>query len=803
MNPLLERPDPAEPTTEVIARPAADLDDPRVLQALEEYQAALDAGLCPGRADFLARYADVAGALAECLDGLDLVRSAASDLHPAPAVAIAVPAVLGDFRILREVGRGGMGVVYEAEQISLGRRVALKVLPAAAALDDRQRRRFENEARAAAHLQHPNVVPVFAVGTEGGVPYYAMPLIDGPTLAQVIDHLRLVRSRDAKPGARTRTAPTERPGRTGTASAATTDRPDDAPTREFSSAPYEAAGLMTRGADYCRAAARLAVRAAEGLAHAHEQGVVHRDVKPSNLLLDARGQVWVADFGLALVSGDVRLTRTGDVVGTLRYLIPEQARGVPADHRSDVYALGATLYELLTLEPAFPGEDRNALLWKIGTEAPRPPRRLEPALPRDLETVVLKALAKDPAERYDTVRDFADDLRRFLDGRPILAKRPGLTDRALKWSLRHRALVTTAAAGLLLALGALTFGLVREARIRRQEAETARDLRDAVDTMYVLLADRWLYRQPHLEPVQRDVLEKALAYYQRFLRRYEGDPSVRLEAANAFRRVGDIRQKLGQFHAEDAYAEATNLYEGLPEIGRDREARHELAVCWNNRGNLRQGTGRLTEAAEAYQHARRLFADLAHECDSDVAWDGLAGSSINLGTVLHRLDHVKEAETVYGDALAILRRLTETHADVPAYLHDRAACETDLANLLRDTGRLDEAEPLYRAAHERQASLVRRMPSEPLYRQAQGVSAHGLGLLLAAKGRLSEATETLTEASELRARLAADFPHVAAYRLELGATLHALGEVQARRGQDEAARLSRERARIVDETGRP
>jgi serine/threonine-protein kinase len=291
---------------------------------------------------------------------------------------------LGDFRLLREVGRGGMGIVYEAEQISLRRRVALKVLPFAAALDARQIQRFQVEAQAAACLHHPHIVPVHGVGCERGVHYYAMQLIDGQSLAAMIGELRRLDGLDTDDGPNPDLSPistttlanrlfsgheSERPDGVGASSSALLV----APVRNAAESPIpptgraRSAGSSTHSRDYVRAAARLALQAAEALDHAHAQGILHRDIKPANLMLDAAGRLWITDFGLAQVRGDDRLTLSGDVLGTLRYMSPEQALGrrVVIDGRTDVYSLGVTFYELLTLRPAVDGRDRAEVLRRI------------------------------------------------------------------------------------------------------------------------------------------------------------------------------------------------------------------------------------------------------------------------------------------------------------------------------------------------------------------------------------------------------------------------------------------------------
>jgi WD40 repeat protein/serine/threonine protein kinase len=423
----------------------------------------LQAGQSEDHKALVDRHPEFAAELEEFFRMRDRVNVVASPLRQAvlngpPEVTLGDVSQLGDFRIIREVGRGGMGVVYEAHQLSLGRRVALKVLPFAATMDPRQLQRFHNEARAAAGLHHEHIVPVYAVGVDRGVHYYAMQFIDGQTLAEWIRQRQAAPppARQGKPGAETAAA-----------AIATTER-----------TPHDAV--------YFRRAADWSAQAAEALEHAHQLGIVHRDVKPGNLMIDGQGKVWVTDFGLARTGTDAGLTLTGDLLGTLRYMSPEQAlaRHAVVDQRSDVYSLGATLYELLTSEPAFPGTDRQELLRQIAFEEPRPPRRLNPSLPVELETIVLKAMAKDPAERYGTAHELADDLRRFLRDEPIRARRPSLVQRCRKWTRRHRFLVWWAAVAagvtvvaLAVSVAVLARGLVFMAQARTRAEEQAATLR--------------------------------------------------------------------------------------------------------------------------------------------------------------------------------------------------------------------------------------------------------------------------------------------------------------------------------------
>lgn len=463
---------------------------------------------------YASKYPDHVQHLQELLPALqalaDLSQSAGQDggskIGPprdraAPQAAESISGTLDDFRILREVGRGGMGVVYEAQQISLRRRVALKVLPFAAMLDRRQLRRFENEAQAAAALEHPNIVNILSVGCDRGVHYYAMQFIEGRTLAQVIDELRassFFPCAGEGPGVRG-SEPTESFA-TSPASPSPSlplSRSSPAPDTE----PDALAAVSTKGpertSEFFRSAAQLGVRAAEALEHAHQMGVVHRDIKPSNLMVDDRGHLWITDFGLAQIvnpspfGGEGRgegaaLTMTGDIVGTLRYMSPEQAQGKRSEmnHRTDIYSLGVTLYELLTLQPAFAGDNREMLVRRLLEDDPPRPRIVSRAIPRDLETIVLKGTAKEPQQRYATAQEMADDLKRFLADEPIQAKRAGPVVRLKKCAKRHKAVTAVVTAALLAAAIFATVTAVqayqRDARLTVTATEGLADVRVAM-----------------------------------------------------------------------------------------------------------------------------------------------------------------------------------------------------------------------------------------------------------------------------------------------------------------------------------
>ncbi len=352
-----------------------------LVRVLDQYLADLQAGKAPDKIKLFAEHPELAVQLEQCLSGIEFV-------HRAAKPAGGVPTQLGDFRVIREVGRGGMGVVYEAEQISLKRKVALKVLRFGATADPEVMKRFQREAETVAHLHHTNIVPIHAVGCEQGVNYYAMQFIEGHSLAENVG-----------------------------------ERHGPPIPRNF------------------REIAGWALQAAEALAHAHQRGVIHRDIKPSNLILDPEGTVWLTDFGLAKRADEVTMTAAGVLMGTPRYMSPEQAASakLPIDHRTDIYSLGATLYELATGKPVFDSQTPQGVFTQILNTEPVSPRLIQGRMPRDLETIILKCLAKEPDKRYQQARDLADDLRSYLENRAIRARRPSLAERTLRWAKKQRA----------------------------------------------------------------------------------------------------------------------------------------------------------------------------------------------------------------------------------------------------------------------------------------------------------------------------------------------------------------------------
>lgn len=433
--------------------------------------------------------------------------------------------VIGPYHILRELGRGGMGVVYEAIERPLDRRVALKVLPFSSSTDKALVDRLLHEARIVARLDHPHIVKVYGSGEVDGVHYIAFQLIEGGNLCSQIRQ----DSNSAEP--------------------------------EASSIARRWDRLATLGRD-----------AAEALQHAHDNGIIHRDVKPSNLLLDGNGKVCVADFGLARASGISHLTATGDILGTLRYMSPEQAIGQHGlvDARTDIYSLGVVLYELATQSPLFESEDRAALLRKILGDLPRPVRKLNPAIPRDLAVIIGKAISKYPSDRYAAAAELAADLNRFLERHPIVAVPPSIWDWGRYYARKHRTLLTIG----LICLFAVMFGWNL---ISQQHSHALQEKIDQLDDArqeanrrewdaLVTLAERGRLSQT---PGRRQVSLRALRDAARLV------PSEQLSEADRLRLRDDLIATLAI--PVDLELEGTTHFEGtIYAVAVDEEFRHAL-----------------------------------------------------------------------------------------------------------------------------------------------------------------------------------------------------------------------------------
>jgi serine/threonine protein kinase/tetratricopeptide (TPR) repeat protein len=772
----------------------------RLTSVLDRYLSAIEQGEPLSRDELVAENPDLADALTAHFRNLD-------DLHgiaeSANALSLADGAFdqgeidrgaqrIGDFRIVREIGRGGMGIVYEAMQVSLSRRVALKILPFAAVLDPKQIARFKNEAQAAAQLYHPNIVPVYAVGVDRGVHYFAMKYIEGQPLDRAIAQLRLAQSNDASG----------------------TFRPNDislADTVPYRLDPATPPGSMlsVERRRYIPTVIRLGIQAAEALHAAHEVGIVHRDIKPSNLMLDDQGRIWVTDFGLARCQTDASLTRTGDLIGTARYMSPEQASGRSAlvDQRTDVYSLGATLYELLTLEPAFAGDDVQALLRLIDQEEPRRLRQHRSDIPVDLETVIAKAMAKHPAERYTTAEEFAADLRRVLDGKPTQARAPTPLDRMVKWTRRHTRLVLAATAISMLA----TFGLVAATLLvnaARQNADDNfvraekhfRSAHNTVDRFGAALAER-LATVPGAIDVRRDLLQETMRYYRDFALEARDNPELRADLALTYSKMGTLAEEIGsQTEAAEFHRHSIELFEHLAaDHPQESEYRRRLALAHNNLATLLSRSGDAALARSHFDAAIEMQQQLLTQSPESRSFRGdLALTYGNLGLLDRDTKDDRSAETALGEAIRLQEKLVGEKPDDLDEVRRLASSYNNLSALYleRDPAR---AKKLFDKALDRQQQLVAARPYDVKLQSELAVTHNNLGSIHSRAGRIGEAADHYAEAIEAQERLVRMAPQQRSYQKDLAVTLSNLGLAQTQLKQTSDAEVSFRRALHVGE----
>jgi serine/threonine protein kinase len=688
-------------------------------QIVEAIQAALRAGTPPDVEALIASHPELANDVRQLVATWGLVHHLA---HGGEGTPSDPPGCLGDFRLGREIGRGGMGVVYEAVQVSLNRRVALKVLPFAATLDPRRLERFRNEAQAAARLDHPNIVPVYGVGCERGVHFYAMKFIDGQSLAALVEAARRLRDLAGEGAGRPAAAP---------------------PPVPISADTPHPTGAAQGPAVSHRTIAGWVADAADALDYAHQVGVVHRDVKPANLLLDCGGRIWLADFGLARLPDESGLTLSGDQLGTLRYMSPEQAsgrRGV-ADHRCDIWSLGATLYELLTLHPAFAGPGRQDVLAQIAEGEPKPPRRFDRSIPADLETVVLKCLRHNPTDRYATAAELADDLRRFLAGAPVRARRPTLRQTAGRWLRRHQGVLAAVAAILFVTACALTISnlLLRasnhaERQQRARAEDNARLALEALDQICVEAVESRAAREPLRARWLYDVLTSAQGYYERLAAENADVPKMREAVQRAHLRIGGIHQLLGRpDEAEQSYARSLAIAEShLADAPEDLSRRGAVAAVRFRLGVLLAETDQTGRAAD---HLRTAIA----------AQEQLTADAP--GEPLHRL----------GLALSLLHLARLRTDSAPWEALDHLARSLDLSD-----------------------SLLADSPSDPRYREAAAFIHAAAGRILLLYGERNrevgrQTTDHYDRAVELLTALASEFPNRPEYRREIARCHNDLG----------------------------
>ncbi len=701
-------------------------------------------------------------------------------IGPAQGPIARDPPLIAGYEILAELGRGGMGVVYHAQQVSLGREVALKIVLAGAHAGWSERSRFRVEAETAARLKHPNIVAIYDVGEQAGLPYVALELVEGGSLAE----------------------------------------------------------SLTKSPLASAAAAGLAETLARAMEHVHQHGIVHRDLKPANVLMTADGVPKITDFGLAkwvdVASGH---TQSGAIMGTPSYMAPEQARGEAklTGPPADVYALGAILYEMVTGRPPFKGVTAQETVRQLLTEDPVPPSRLQPQISRDLETICLRCLQKEPARRYAGAGALADDLRRYLDGKPILARPTPSWERLVKWTRRHPGAAMVLVVIVLAAATLLASSLAYNARLRREReiadaqrdaAKTAQrqseaDFRlalDAVQRFYTDVSENKLLNVPTMDPLRIELLERARDFFGKIARERPDDPDVQAGWARAGWRLSvmvfdsrSVQEAIGLL------AQPIATQERLAQRYPDRpEFRSDLARSFNNLGIMHRRNNQNDLGGKDWERALALRDQLAREHpENSLHRRDLAQTRLNLGNWYRAEEQLDRAEESYRSALTILAGLAEEvpdssrpRTDLPVtpftlevnrIRYDLAFTYFNLAVLLRDIGRTGEAAAGFEQALDRLGRLVREEPGRIRFQLLLAKAHYELGLLLEGSGQTARATDSWLRSRELLEILARDHPETGVHRFNLALNLRCLSLLADAAGRPAEAEATRRSAREIEE----
>ena len=796
----------------------------------EEYSELVRAGTAPPVDDFVARYPNAPAQLRSLLTSIAMIEGLKSD-PPAPDSRSPGIDRLDDYRIVREIGRGGMGIVFEAVHQSLGRRVAIKVLSSGLLGDQKHLARFKREARAAAKLRHTNIVPVFGVGETSEHHYYVMDYIDGQTLGQIIDQKHS----------------------TSPASAATIDITESNTQSIHNGAiGVEAKQEADFQDDYSdpRWAARIGAAICDAIHYAHTQGVLHRDIKPANLIVDRTGTVWVADFGLAKLAEQQAVTATGDIMGTPQYMPPESFEGT-FDVRSEIYAFGLTLYEMLTRRAAVTGKSPADVIRQATSAVIAKPSSHRPDLPRDLETIVLKCLAHDPNSRYQIAAAVRDDLNRYLANRPIAARRTGLFGRMVRWSRREPivATLTSATFGLLLALAGVsvvaylrTSGALDVASAAKRTAEASlsertdaldaakkqrqraeRNLQLALagfDSIMQNISNRGIEAEseffgevtditsPNVTPEDAKLLQTLLGFFDELGTNNSED--LLAESAIAARRAGEIYQRLGQLQqAERAYSEAINRYRKLARRHHDQvefvlaqcEILNERSVIAGLRGQLPlalktihqcldlidESDAAMKSESGQFQFARahRLHASIRARSGIDNLRRLPPARRMQLerrGAGKYRVQRIEDERRSIETAIETLTRLADQSPDQPRY-------QVELARAYRDRAKTAGANRNKRESEQAIAKSIELFESlADQYQESEAIRYELAVTLSSSEAFGINPLRRAVKAEQLSGQLLRESPDQPSFLALRAHTLTVLATYQARnRKTDQAA----------------
>lgn len=754
-------------------------------QLAEEFTIELQSGLSPDIEDYALRFPDLADQIRDLFPTLKIIAKANSqatrdaELHG--ECNLPERTIIGDYQIVNKIGQGGMGVVYEAQQQSLGRRVALKLLPYSIAHNKKFVERFRREARAAAKLHHTNIVPVYEVGQDRDTLFYAMQFIEGHGLDEIQKQIASIKDD-------------------------TSGKQIDTVSNLISSASGKSTNSTT-GNNLFKTIARLGISISDALNYSHQRSMIHRDVKPSNLILDTAGVVWLTDFGLVKTL-DSELTETGDFIGTARYMSPERFKGT-CDERADIYGLGMTLYELVTGRIAYEANDRMHLMDQIVNQEPTKPRDIDRSIPLDLETIILKAMEKDPRKRYQKADEFTQDLVRFVDDQPIHARRASIVERTARWVRRNKAQASAFASLVLLSIVLVVASVLiwqqrsiaeanlrdavkqqnradRESEFAQREMEKARD---AVERMLSAVGDVRLRNVPFMDDIRRQLLEDALEFNRQYLVESK-DPAVLIEAARAHQRIARIYVLLERSNdAIGAYEESTAILqrmidEGLAQV----EAQKTCAEIWLELSALLVSKNSQRPANDLLVKAKQDYRQLT-EADPNNAesWYGLARAH-QISARNARISSDNEtAEKELSETIKILELIRDRGEWETRYRFEYGRTFALFGDLYLAIGRLPDAIDAMKKAIEIVQNLVDEYPSDRTYQESLAGYLNVFGGYLIRNGQPLEAQKAFIQTIGIYQDLASKYPQIPDHQVNAAVTQNGLAVALAISGKPERA----------------